>query len=138
MRFKRRLPPDDEGVPMASMADIAFLLIIFFMLTTVFSVDRGLLIELPETKVGEPVEVREVVITIPAEGPVHLDGKPVALEDLGARVAAARRRNPRRPVVVRSDRRVPYGRVADVMDELLQAGITDVALPTAPEPEGGG
>jgi len=123
---------------MASMADIAFLLIIFFMLTTVFSVDRGLLIELPETKVGEPVEVREMVITIPVEGPVHLDGEPVELEELGPRVEEARRRNPRRPVVVRSDRRVPYGRVADVMDELIQAGITDVALPTVPEKEDGG
>ncbi len=123
---------------MASMADIAFLLIIFFMLTTVFSVDRGLLIELPETKVGEPVEVREMVITIPAEGPVHLDGEPVELQDLGPRVKEARRRNPRRPVVVRSDRRVPYGRVADVMDELIQAGVTDVALPTVPEKGDGG
>ena len=41
MKFKRRLTPDDEAVPMSSMADIAFLLIIFFMLTSVFNVDRG-------------------------------------------------------------------------------------------------
>ena len=135
MRFKRRLPPDDEAVPMATMADIAFLLIIFFMLTTVFSVDRGLRIELPETAVGDALEVRELVVTIPAEGAVHLNGKPLPLEALGRRVAEARRRNPRIPVVVRSDRRVPYGRVADVMDELIQAGVRDVALPTVPETE---
>ncbi len=133
MRFKRRLPPDDEAVPMATMADIAFLLIIFFMLTTVFSVDRGLRIELPETAAGDALEVRELVVTIPAEGSVHLNGKPLPLEALGRRVAEVRRRNPRIPVVVRSDRRVPYGRVADVMDELIQAGVRDVALPTAPE-----
>jgi biopolymer transport protein ExbD len=48
LKFKRRLTQDDEAVPMASMADIAFLLIIFFMVSSVFSVDRGLLIELPE------------------------------------------------------------------------------------------
>ncbi len=120
---------------MATMADIAFLLIIFFMLTTVFSTDRGLLIELPETAVGEPLELRELVITLGAQGEVLLNGEPVGVEDLGDRVARARRRNPGLPVVVRSDRRVPYGRVADVMDELLQAGVRDVALPTAPEPE---
>ena len=120
---------------MATMADIAFLLIIFFMLTTVFSVDRGLLIELPETAVGEPLELRELVITLGAQGEVLLNGEPVEVKELGDRVAQARRRNPRLPVVVRSDRRVPYGRVADVMDELLQAGVRDVALPTAPERE---
>ncbi len=120
---------------MATMADIAFLLIIFFMLTTVFSVDRGLLIELPETAVGEPLELRELVITLGPQGEVLLNGEPVEVEGLGDRVAQARRRNPKLPVVVRSDRRVPYGRVADVMDELLQAGVRDVALPTAPERE---
>ncbi len=135
MRFRRRLPPDDEAVPMATMADIAFLLIIFFMLTTVFSVDRGLRIELPETAVGDALEIRELVVTIPAEGSVHLNGKPLPLEALGRRVAEVRRRNPRIPVVVRSDRRVPYGTVADVMDELIQAGVRDVALPTVPEIE---
>lgn len=135
MKFKRRIPSDDEAVPMASMADIAFLLIIFFMLTTVFDVERGLLIELPQTAVRETVELREIVLTIAEDGRLRADGKPIALQDLGSYVVSARRANSRRPVVVRSDRRVDYGRVADVMDELLQAGIQDVALPTAPEPE---
>ncbi len=121
---------------MASMADIAFLLIIFFMLTTVFSVDRGLLVELPETAVGEPLDLKELLITVTRDGTVHLDGKAVPVDDLGERIARARRANPRRPVVVRSDRNVPYGRVADVMDELLQAGVRDVALPTVPEKPG--
>jgi len=135
LRFRRRLVQDDEAVPMASMADIAFLLIIFFMVTSVFSVDRGLLIELPQTAVQESVDLREIVLTISAEGNVVADGKSIGLAELGPYVGAARRHNPRRPVVVRSDRRVEYGRVADVMDELLQAGVRDVALPTAAETE---
>ncbi len=133
MKFKRTIQPDDEAVPMASMADIAFLLIIFFMVGTVFSADRGIVIELPETQTREAVDLRELVLTITREGEVRVDGAAVPLEALGPLVARARQVNPRRPVVVRSDRRVPYGRVADVMDELIQAGVRDVALPTAPE-----
>lgn len=121
---------------MASMADLAFLLIIFFMVTTVFSVDRGLLIELPQTAVREAVDLREVVLTIDAQGGVHADGKPIPLTAVQGYVKAARAGNPQRPVVVRSDRRVEYGKVADVMDELLQAGVRDVALPTAAEGTG--
>jgi len=133
LKFRRRLAQDDEAVPMASMADIAFLLIIFFMVTSVFSVDRGLLIELPQTAVQESVDLREIVLSISADGAILADGKPVALTELGPYVGAARTQNPRRPVVVRSDRRVEYGKVADVMDELLQAGVRDVALPTVAE-----
>ena len=136
MKFKRRLTPDDEAVPMASMADIAFLLIIFFMLTSVFNVDRGLLIELPETQVRESVDLKELTLSIAADGTVNADGKPMALQEIGPYVKAGRRVNPNRVVVVRSDRRVPYGAVTDVMDELLQAGVRDVALPTAAEGEG--
>ncbi|MDF1553586.1 MAG: biopolymer transporter ExbD [Deferrisomatales bacterium] len=135
MKFKRRLIPDDEAVPMASMADIAFLLIIFFMVTSVFDVDRGLLIELPETQVRESVDRKEMVLSIAADGTVNADGKPIGLAGIGPYVKAGRRVNPNRAVVVRSDRRVPYGAVTDVMDELLQAGVRDVALPTAAEGE---
>ncbi len=136
MKFKRRLTRDDEAVPMASMADIAFLLIIFFMVSSVFSVDRGLLIELPETTVREAVDLREIVLSVSSEGEVLADGKPLELSAIGPYVIEARRGNPRRPVVVRSDRRVAYGTIADIMDELLQAGVRDVALPTAAEGTG--
>ncbi|MEW6487891.1 MAG: biopolymer transporter ExbD [Thermodesulfobacteriota bacterium] len=133
MRLRRRLTADDEAVPMASMADIAFLLIIFFMVTMVFSVDRGLLIELPQTAVQESVNLREIVLSITSEGRIQADGRFVSLAEVGPYVRAARAANPRGPVVVRSDRRVAYGTIADVMDELLQAGVRDVALPTAAE-----
>lgn len=118
---------------MASMADIAFLLIIFFMVSSVFSADRGIVIELPETETREAVDLRELVLTITREGELRAEGAAILLADLGPLVTRARQVNPRRPVVVRSDRHVPYGVVADVMDELIQAGVRDVALPTAPE-----
>ena len=138
MKFKRRLAEDDEAVPMSSMADIAFLLIIFFMLTTVFAVDSGIVIELPDTEVRESVPLREVVITVTSEGNLYADGKPLELENVGGFIRAKRSANPSRPVVVKSDRRVSYGLVADVMDELLKAGVRDVALPTvAKKPEDG-
>jgi biopolymer transport protein ExbD len=137
LKFKRRIVPDDEAVPMSSMADIAFLLIIFFMVTSVFNVDRGLLIELPETQVRESVDLKEMVLSITADGTVSADGKPIALPAIGEYVKSGRRVNPNRAIVVRSDRRVPYGKVTDVMDELLQAGVRDVALPTAAEGSAG-
>jgi biopolymer transport protein ExbD len=133
LKFKRTLVADDEAVPMSSMADIAFLLIIFFMLTTVFSVDQGIIIELPETSQRESIDLREIVLVIDAQGIVHSDGKVVAMGSVGDLIKSRRLSNPKRPVVVRSDKNVNYGVVADVMDELLSAGVRDVALPTVAE-----
>lgn len=137
MKFKRRLGEDDEAVPMSSMADIAFLLIIFFMVTAVFDKSKGIVIELPETSVRETVETKEIDIMIDKEGKIFLGSSEVKLEELAGLIVKARKADSSKPVVVKSDKRVSYGKVADVMDELLKAGVRDVALPTAEEEEGG-
>src|ERR687897_2210318 len=62
-RSRRRFAP---VIPTASMADIAFLLIIFFMITTAYSLDRTPM-ELPETKEQEQTQKGAAVIAITAE-----------------------------------------------------------------------
>ena len=52
--MKIRKTPEEPEIPTASMADIAFLLIIFFMLTTVFSVTKGLDFSMPKEEETEP------------------------------------------------------------------------------------
>lgn len=137
MKFKRRLGEDDEAVPMSSMADIAFLLIIFFMVTAVFDKSKGIVLELPETSVRETVETKEIEIMIDKEGKIFLGSSEIKLEELAGAIVRARKADSSKPVVVKSDKRVSYGKVADVMDELLKAGVRDIALPTAAEEEGG-
>jgi len=137
LKFKRRLGEDDEAVPMSSMADIAFLLIIFFMVTAVFDKSKGIVIELPETSVRETVETKEIEIMIDKEGKIFLGSSEVKLDELAGLIVKARKADSSKPVVVKSDKRVSYGKVADVMDELLKAGVKDIALPTAEEEEGG-
>jgi len=137
LKFKRRLGEDDEAVPMSSMADIAFLLIIFFMVTAVFDKSKGIVLELPETSVRETVETKEIEIMIDKEGKIFLGSSEIKLEELAGAIVRARKADSSKPVVVKSDKRVSYGKVADVMDELLKAGVRDIALPTAAEEEGG-
>ena len=118
---------------MATMSDLAFLINVFLMAALLFSVNQGLLLELPQSSAAGKVERSEVVLEISADGRVYADGRLFPVEGIGDYAAAARRGSPPKPVIVKSDRRVEYGRVIDVMDRLLRAGITDVALPTAAE-----
>lgn len=120
---------------MATMSDLAFLINVFLMAALLFSVNQGLVLELPKTASRGSIQATEVVINVGPDGSVSADGKPIALSQVGPYALTARRGAPQKPVVVKSDRRTAYGQVLDVMDELLRVGITDVALPTAPEDE---
>ena len=133
MRFKNRFRDDDEPIPTASMADITFLLIIFFMVSTVFNVERGIQMRLPQTATQQDIKERNVIISIDATQAVFLDGEKVELAALGRGAKARLESKPEGFVLIKSDQAVPYRRVVDVLDELLQVGISNIALPTDKE-----
>jgi biopolymer transport protein ExbD len=130
VRIKNRFRDDDEPVPTASMADITFLLIIFFMVSTVFDVSRGIQVRLPATVTQQEIRDRTVTISIDAAEALFVDGERAELRGLGAAVSGRLAGRPEGFVLIRSDQGVRYRRVVDVLDELRQAGITNVALPT--------
>ena len=133
MRFKNRFRDDDEPIPTASMADITFLLIIFFMVSTVFDVSRGIQMRLPATTTQQDIKERNVTVSIDATQTLFLDGERTELRGLGRAVLGKLAAKPEGFVLIKSDQAVPYRRVVDVLDELLQVGISNIALPTEKE-----
>ena len=80
-------------------------------------------------------EKKPVVVSVDAQGNLYLNEaddpkKPIDATDLMARVAAVLRHKPGRPVVVKGDRSVPYGRVVLAMTLLQRAGVPSVGLAT--------
>ena len=136
MNFKRTIPSDDEAVPMSSMADIVFLLLIFFMLTTAFASKKGIEIQLPETVSSETIAPKNITIRIDLEGVIHLDGDKATLREVGPYVVSQRGKDSKRGVILESDGSVKYQSVMDVLDELLLVGVTDISLPTREERDG--
>jgi biopolymer transport protein ExbD len=123
----------DATIPTASMADIAFLLIIFFMVTTAFSLDRTPM-ELPQTREQQQVPKGAAIIAITRDGSFRFsageeDTRPVAgIEELGQalrRVAAA---NSLHPFVIKADRLVPYRAIDQVLEQLRAARAQNVSL----------
>jgi len=128
LKFKRRLQTDEEGIPITNLVDVLFLLIVFFMTSTVLSFDRGLEVKLPETARAGQISKKGVSVAIDRDGRVFVDGTPVPLERLGA-VVRERQELEGQNVVLQSDRATRYQAIADVMDQLLRVGINDVSLP---------
>ena len=123
-------------IPTASMADIAFLLIVFFMISTVFQVDRTS-VQLPASAKDNRSEVVKdsafVVIpkdrTIKASDGVE-DSALVNLEDIGVHASTWMQKNPNKPVVIKADAEASYGLVDDVLEHLRNAGVTNLKFLT--------
>jgi biopolymer transport protein ExbD len=115
------------------MADIAFLLIIFFMVTTAFSIDRTAM-ELPETKEQEQAPKGAAVIAVAVDGSIRFsageeDTQPV--DGMAGLVQAIRRTaaaNTLHPFTIKADRQTPYRVIDQVLEELRAAGARNVTL----------
>ena len=121
-------------IPTASMADIAFLLIIFFMLTAVYSSNYGLEYGLPKNE--DPVNVQPLESThimIYAPGNYTIDRKPATLPQIAGYIDAKLKQNPKKPVIIQTEPNVPYYATIEVLDVCKQLKVENVSIPTASE-----
>ena len=128
MKFKRTIKVDEEGIPITNLVDVLFLLVVFFMVSTVLSFDRGIGVKLPETKAAGTISNKGVTILVDKAGKVFVDGAEVDIGQLAGAVKE-RQRLMGENVILKSDRDTRYQAIADVMDKLLDIGITDLSLP---------
>jgi biopolymer transport protein ExbD len=117
-------------VELTSMTDIIFLLLIFFMISTTFEgPKRQLDIQLPETPAGEAAqEVQRHIIDMGVQDTLRLDGQPVRVQELLARLQQRGAGTAPRAVTIRADKRLPYGEVITVLGLVRQANIHDIAV----------
>jgi biopolymer transport protein ExbD len=125
-------------VPTASMADVAFLLIIYFMLISTLAIHRGLDLGLPRPD-EEAASARPAIwIDVREDGTLLLDSRPLPLAALLPALAPLLARDPDRLVVLRPAPEAAYGDVVAVLDELRRGAARGVpvrrlALPTRRE-----
>ncbi|MFQ5823842.1 MAG: ExbD/TolR family protein [bacterium] len=116
-------------IPLASLADIAFLLLIFFLVTTTIDVDKGIGLTLPAK--GQETKVRSKNITnllINAQGEVLLDNEIIQIEEINQIVRRKIDQNPNLIISVKADRETEYDVYVKVLDELKVAEATRISI----------
>jgi biopolymer transport protein ExbD len=135
MKVRRREIPVE--IPTASMADVAFLLIIFFLVASFYSVTRGIQFSLPKhdeaALTAEPEAA--VLIEIAADSSIRVDNRPMPLADLQGYIGPKLERNPTKSVILQTSLDAPYQAMTDVFDELRQVGVQNLVIPTSAELE---
>lgn len=125
-------------IPTASMADIAFLLITFFMVTTVFTATSGIDYGMPKREATTNIQPREsVYIHIRAGGETQVDFRTVIdMDELAGYIKGKLSATQgRKPVIIRCDPNVPYGRMIEILDLLKQLDVKNISIPTETELE---
>jgi biopolymer transport protein ExbD len=119
----RRVPPT---VPLASMGDIAFLLTIFFILTSNFAKDDTRKIAPPSAAELAQLEKQNVSVSIDSDGAVFFNGRPVGSADVveaGVAGFLVGKKDPKdRMVVFRCDRGVDKKVFEPVLAAISKAG----------------
>jgi len=118
-----------EEINSSSMADIAFLLLVFFLVTTTISMDKGLSLVLPP--VGEELEVNRKNITnilINESGKVLFDEKPAKAREIARLVTEKLRKNDKMIFSVQTHARTKYSDYIRVLDQLKIAKAKRISI----------
>ncbi|TFH02981.1 MAG: biopolymer transporter ExbD [Calditrichales bacterium] len=117
-------------IPMASLPDIVFLLLIFFLVTTTIDAEKGLDLVLPPAQ-SEELEVAKknlANLLINAAGDVALDGEVIEVRDITRLVKERLQENPLLIVSVKTDKQTRYDVYVDVIDKLKKAEAKRISL----------
>jgi biopolymer transport protein ExbD len=113
------------------MIDTVFFLLVFFIIFSLsLSRQAGIGIEPPEG--GSPLsESHQILISMPSEGSILVEGQPVSEEDLAGKIKKAMDVNPDLVVVIAADRRVTNGGVVQVLELARKSGVKRFAIGTS-------
>jgi biopolymer transport protein ExbD len=136
MLIERKKQRSSE-IPTSSMADIAFLLLIFFLVTTTIDMDKGINLTLPE-KGGQEVKIKKGNIAnllVNEAGQVLLDDEPIDINDIQRiikqKIEEKGYDNEGKPLLIvsiKTARETDYNTYIQVLDQVKLAGATKISI----------
>jgi len=134
MKFSRK-EKAKSAIPTASLPDIVFMLLIFFMVSTVLREYQGLSVILPSAKKIEKLETKRHVsyVWIANDGTISIDDKLLAMDDVRSVMYDKRKNDPQLIVSLRADKGTNMGIITDFHQELRKADALQVNYSTKTE-----
>lgn len=123
---------DDVEINLSPMIDCIFILLIFFIVTTVFVNETGVTVNKPEVKGAQALDKNSILIAVTADDDVAYDGKIIGIPGVATVVKQALKdsNNKEMPVIIQGDSDASHGIVQMVHGEALVAGATRISVST--------
>ena len=133
MRFRRpRTRREAALINLTPLIDVVFLLLIFFMVATSFSLIRGIKVDLPTTTTPQEKIEQNIVISVTKEGEIYLDKTQISKTEL-VKTLERQIGGKNSLVVINADKDTRHGMVVEVMDLAKQGGAGKLGILTTPE-----
>lgn len=129
MEIKRRTRARNN-MSITPLVDVVFLLLLFFALTLHFSPEEAISVELPTSSSAKQQAETEIILTVPPEGMIRLNGKDVPSQFLETELASLRKIDEKQAVQVRADQEVEVGKLVAIIDAIRNAGFQHFDLMT--------
>lgn len=127
-RRRKLLENNEADVDMTPMLDIVFILLIFFIVTTSFVKEEGLLVNKPKPNKSPSSDTPMVLVKITDTGLVSLNNKMVDIERLPARIESFLAENLTTSAVVIADPKTNHNDVVQVIDQIKQFSQLTVSI----------
>ena len=131
--IRKHRQEDDAEINITPMLDIVFIMLIFFIVTTVFVKEAGVEVIKPGAESAEPRPQANIMIAIRDGGEIWMSGNEVELRQVRGLVEAGRAENPEGSVMVLADQSSRTGILVQVLDQIRLAGVEQVSI-AADEP----
>lgn len=133
MQFKRQ-SKNEETINLTPLIDVVFLLLIFFMVSTTFTKETHLKLDLPEAQGDpQPKMADKIEVIIDASGSYSVNGEALVNSKIKTLMTAIERLgqgNTQLPFVITADAKVPYESVVAVMDAAGRMGYVNLSMTT--------
>lgn len=120
------------SVSMSSMADIAFLLLIFFMVTSVLKTDADIPLVLPDAQ-GSELKEKEVIVSIDKNKQYFFNGIHLPLPEVIARVRGEVADKPEQQINIQAHKTLDFDVVQNMIELFKEAGVKKFAMITKNE-----
>ena len=135
-RIRRESIVQSDEMELTPLIDCVFLLLIFFMVTTVFKEPYRLRVLLPEAVEATLIEEKKLVATIDRDGVMEVNRFPVTLESLEGVLAREKEGVRVVTLIIRTDKDTRHGLVLDMMETAKRIGIEKIVLATEKKEKG--
>ncbi|MBS7661220.1 biopolymer transporter ExbD [Pseudomonas lalucatii] len=135
MKFRRK-PRENVEINLASLIDVVFILLLFFVVTTTFTRETQLKVDLPEAASGTPpeqTELKQLEVLIAADGSYSLNGRQLLKSDLAGLSAALQKESEgdsSLPLTISADAKTPHQAVITAMDAAGKLGFAHLRITT--------
>jgi biopolymer transport protein ExbD len=132
----RRKPRENVEINLASLIDVVFILLLFFVVTTTFTRETQLKVDLPEAASGTPpeqTELKQLEVLIAVDGSYSLNGKQLLKSDLDGLMAALQKESAgdnSLPLTISADGKTPHQAVITAMDAAGKLGFAHLRITT--------